>query len=110
MNTPGYDPVSMTGLVSGGCTLGLFTTGRGSLYGCSIAPVIKIASNTSMFERMRNDMDINAGVILEGQNISKVAEIIYATMIKVACGMKTASERNQIGAEEFVPWNPGETL
>jgi altronate hydrolase len=110
MNTPGYDPVSMTGLVAGGCVLGLFTTGRGSLYGCSIAPVIKIASNTTMYERMCDDMDINAGVILEGQTIGDVAEMIYSVSIRVANGNKTASEKNTMGLEEFVPWNPGETL
>lgn len=110
MNTPGYDPVSMTGLMAGGCVMGLFTTGRGSLYGCSIAPVIKIASNTVMFERMREDMDVNAGEILGGQPLEGVAADLFSKVLRVASGEKTASENNQIGSEEFVPWNPGETL
>jgi len=110
MNTPGYDPVSMTGLMSGGCVLGLFTTGRGSLYGCSIAPTIKIASNTMMFERLRADMDVDAGVLLEGQPIEEVAQGIYSATLRVAGGEMTASEINRMGTEEFVPWNNVETL
>ncbi|MCI0534065.1 MAG: altronate dehydratase family protein, partial [Verrucomicrobiales bacterium] len=66
MDTPGYDPVSMTGLVAGGCNLGVFTTGRGSVYGCKPAPCIKVATNTPLYNWMRDDMDINAGTILDG--------------------------------------------
>jgi altronate hydrolase len=110
MNTPGFDPVSMTGLIAGGCVMGLFTTGRGSLYGCSIAPVLKISTTTTLFEKMRDDIDINAGLLLEDTSMGAIAGTIYSATLATASGEKTASERNQIGLEEFVPWNPGETL
>jgi altronate hydrolase len=110
MDTPGYDPVSVTGLVAGGCQIIAFTTGRGSLYGCSIAPTIKISSNTSIFDKMKNDIDINAGKILEGIIMNEVGKEIYKYIIKIANGEKTKSEKNGIGWEEFVPWNTGETL
>jgi len=110
MDTPGYDPVSVTGLIAGGCQMIAFTTGRGSVYGCSIAPVIKITTNTGVFNRMRNDMDINAGKIVEGTNTLDVSREIYNFVIAVASGTKTGSELNGIGWEEFMPWQVGETL
>ena len=110
MDTPGYDPVSVTGLIAGGCQMIAFTTGRGSVYGCSIAPVIKITTNSEIFNHMRDDMDINAGKIIEGTNITDVSREIYNFVIGVASGEKTGSERNGIGWEEFVPWQVGETL
>lgn len=110
MDTPGYDPVSVTGLIAGGCQLIAFTTGRGSVYGCSIAPVIKITTNTDVFNRMNDDMDINAGKIIEGVNISNVSREIYNFVMEVAGGVKTKSEWNGMGWEEFVPWQVGETL
>lgn len=110
MDTPGYDPVSVTGLIAGGCQMIAFTTGRGSVYGCSIAPVIKITTNTDIFKRMNDDMDINAGKIIEGVNISDVSREIYNFVMDVAGGIKTKSEWNGMGWEEFVPWQVGETL
>jgi altronate hydrolase len=110
MDTPGFDPVSMTGIIAGGCNIGAFTTGCGSVYGCSIAPVIKISTNSEMYNRLEDDMDINAGSILENKTISDVGKEIYHALVRVANGEKTASEINGIGWEEFVPWPIGETL
>jgi altronate dehydratase len=111
MDTPGYDPVSMTGLVCGGCTIGCFTTGRGSVYGCKPAPCIKIATNTPMFERMQADMDLNAGTILDGtETLQQVGMRILEKIIAVAAGEKTKSELAGIGDEEFAPWMLGPTF
>jgi altronate dehydratase len=111
MDTPGYDPVSMTGLVCGGCNVGVFTTGRGSVYGCKPAPCIKIATNTPMYDRMRDDMDINAGTIIDGtETIEEVGRTIFEKIISVASGEKTKSELAGIGDEEFAPWMLGPTL
>ncbi len=111
MDTPGYDPVSMTGLVCGGCNIGCFTTGRGSVYGCKPAPCIKIATNTPMYERMRDDMDINAGTILDGtETLQQVGMRIFEKIVAVAGGEKTKSELAGIGDEEFAPWMLGPTF
>ena len=110
MNTPGFDPVSVTGLTAGGCNCIAFTTGRGSIYGCSIAPTIKIATNNYLFDAMKDDMDINAGKIIDGVDISTVGEEIVSKIISVASGEKSSSERNLIGWEEFVPWEIGAIL
>ncbi|MGV8108356.1 UxaA family hydrolase [Methanospirillum sp.] len=110
MNTPGFDPVSVTGLVAGGCNLVAFTTGRGSVYGCSIAPTIKIASNTELFESMIEDMDVNAGKILTTCSLDEVGREIYNLIIQVANGTKTCSETHGLGKEEFAPWQVGEVL
>jgi altronate hydrolase len=110
MDTPGLDPVSVTGIVAGGANIVVFTTGRGSCYGCKPAPTIKVATNTAIFERMREDMDINAGSILTGRSVEAVGEEIFETILKVASGEKTASEKLDLGDEEFVPWNIGPTL
>tara|TARA_B100001123_G_scaffold23818_1_gene25901 strand:+ start:1700 stop:3253 length:1554 start_codon:yes stop_codon:yes gene_type:complete len=108
MDTPGYDPISMTGLVAGGCNVGVFTTGRGSVYGCKPAPCIKVASNTALYQWMEEDMDINAGTIIDGtETISEVGMRIFEKIISVASGEKTKSELNGIGDEEFQPWFPG---
>jgi altronate dehydratase len=111
MDTPGYDPVSMTGLVCGGCNIGCFTTGRGSVYGCKPAPCIKIATNTAMYERMTDDMDINAGTILDGmETLEQVGMRIFEKIVAVAGGEKTKSEAAGIGDEEFAPWMLGPTF
>jgi altronate hydrolase len=105
MDTPGYDPVSMTGLMCGGCNVGVFTTGRGSVYGCKPMPCIKVATNTTLYEWMKDDMDLNAGTILDGtETIEEVGRRIYEEIIAVAGGKKTKSERLGIGDEEFAPW------
>ena len=111
MDTPGNDPVSMTGLVSGGCTIGAFTTGRGSVYGCKPAPCIKIASNTPMFRWLEDDMDLNAGTILDGsETVTEAGERIFEKILSVAGGEKTKSELAGLGDEEFAPWQLGPVL
>jgi altronate hydrolase len=110
MDTPGYDPVSMTGLVAGGCNVMVFTTGRGSVYGCKPSPSIKVATNTPLYEHMTDDMDINAGVILEGTPVEQVGRQIFEEILAVASGKKTKSEINGVGEEEFAPWQIGPTL
>lgn len=110
MDTPGHDPVSITGLVAGGANVVVFTTGRGSVLGCKPTPSIKIATNSPLFERMPDDMDINAGVILNGVSVADVGRQIFDKVISVASGEKTKSELNNIGDEEFVPWLIGAVL
>ncbi len=111
MDSPGYDPVSMTGLVAGGCNIAVFTTGRGSVYGCKPTPCIKVATNTPLFQWMEEDMDINAGTILEGkESIEQVGHRIFEKIIAVASGEKTKSEITGIGDEEFAPWQLGPTF
>src|SRR5438477_2626374 len=108
MDTPGYDPVSMTGLVCGGCNIGVFTTGRGSVYGCKPAPCIKVATNTPLYNWMQDDMDINAGTILDGSEaVQQVGLRIFDKILAVAGGEKTKSELAGIGDEEFAPWQIG---
>ena len=97
-------------MVAGGANVVVFTTGRGSCYGCKPAPSIKISSNTPMFERMSEDMDINAGTILEGRTIEEVGRDIFEEILAVASGKPTKSEQLGIGDDEFVPWTVGPTL
>jgi altronate hydrolase len=111
MDTPGYDPVSMTGLVCGGCNVGVFTTGRGSVYGCKPSPCIKVATNTPLYQHMEEDMDINAGTILDGtETVQQVGMRIFDKIVAVANGEKTKSELAGIGDEEFAPWILGPTF
>jgi len=110
MDTPGFDPPSVTGLVAGGANVMVFTTGRGSCYGLKPCPTIKVASNTPMFERMEGDMDINAGEILAGRPLADVGHEIFEKILAVASGEKTKSELHGYGDEEFVPWQIGPTL
>jgi len=110
MDTPGYDPVSLTGLVAGGCNLLTFTTGRGSVSGLKPAPCVKIATNTTMYERLKEDMDLNAGTILDGEPVDAVGARLFELLLEVAGGRTTAAERNGVGEEEFAPWQIGPTL
>jgi altronate hydrolase len=110
MDTPGYDPVGATGQVAGGCNLLVFTTGRGSCFGFKPAPSIKLASNSTMFNRMEEDMDVNAGKVLDGVPMHDVANELLDTMIEVASGKPSKSEAQGIGEEEFQPWNLGGIL
>ena len=111
MDTPGFDPVSMTGLVTGGCNVGVFTTGRGSVYGCKPAPCIKVATNTTLYQWMEEDMDLNAGTILDGtETVEEVGFRIFEKIIAVASGEKTKSELAGLGDEEFAPWILGPTF
>ncbi|MCV2394432.1 altronate dehydratase family protein [Actinotalea sp. M2MS4P-6] len=108
MDTPGYDPVSVTGIVAGGATVVVFTTGRGSVLGCKPAPSIKVATNSETFLRMREDMDLDAGRIVAGTaTLDEVGEEIFDLILDVASGRQTVSEELDLGADEFVPWQLG---
>ncbi|QDZ14186.1 UxaA family hydrolase [Humibacter ginsenosidimutans] len=108
MDTPGYDPVSVTGIIAGGATVICFTTGRGSVFGSKPAPSIKIATNTELFQRMGDDIDVNAGSIVDGSaSLDDVGNEIFELIIRVASGQRTASEDLGIGDQEFVPWTFG---
>jgi altronate hydrolase len=106
MDSPGYDPVSVTGKVAGGCNLVLFTTGRGSVFGFKPAPTIKICSNSATYQRMVDDMDLNAGRLLEGADAGDLAAELLDLVIATASGRPTKSEAQGVGEEEFVPWQP----
>jgi altronate hydrolase len=109
MNTPGYDPVSLTGLAAGGCNLIAFTTGRGSAIGFPTVPVLKISTNTTTGRRMKDNMDINAGVIADGDSsVESVGQEIFDTLLRVASGERTKAEI--LGHREFVPWRIGPVL
>jgi altronate hydrolase len=110
MDTPGYDPVSATGQVAGGANVLCFTTGRGSAYGCKPTPSIKIATNSDVFEKMIDDMDINGGDVLDGNSLEAKGQEIFETILKVASGEKTKSELLGYGDNEFVPWQIGATM
>jgi altronate hydrolase len=107
MDTPGMDDVSVTGLVAGGCNLMAFTTGRGSCLGFQPTPVLKIATNTELYERMSDDMDLNAGVVLDGTPVSVVGRAIFEELLAVASGKKTKSEQQGLGDHTFAPWALG---
>ncbi len=111
MDTPGYDPVGATGQVAGGANLVCFTTGRGSVFGMKPAPSIKLATNTPMYERMQDDMDVNCGTILSGEEtVQQAGERIFQLMLRVAGGERTKSEGFDFGAAEFAPWVLGATM
>ena len=111
MNSPGYDPASVTGQIAGGSNLVVFTTGRGSAFGSKPAPTIKVATNAELFRKMPDDMDINGGAIIsDGKTLEQVGAEIYAKFLAVASGEKTHSERQGLGDLEFVPWQIGATL
>jgi altronate dehydratase len=107
MDTPGNDPISATGQLAGGCNLIVFTTGRGSLYASNIAPCVKVASNNDLYARMGDDMDFNAGRILQGASLEKSADELLTQIIAVASGARTKSEQRGLPETEFVPWMPG---
>lgn len=110
MDTPGYDPVSATGQVAGGANMLCFTTGRGSAYGCKPVPSIKLATNTPMYERMVEDMDINCGDILSGVSVEEKGQQIFEEILAVASGKRTKSEELGYGDNEFVPWQIGAVM
>ena len=111
MDTPGYDPVSATGQVAGGANMICFTTGRGSVYGCKPSPSLKLATNTPMYERMEDDMDINCGEILDGSmSVQEAGEKIFRLILATASGEPSKSERHGFGADEFVPWQLGAVM
>ena len=111
MDTPGYDPVAATGQVAGGANLVAFTTGRGSVFGCKPSPSLKLATNTAMFRRMEEDMDINCGTILDGdESIAECGQKIFDLFLRTASGERTKSELFDFGAAEFAPWVIGATM
>jgi altronate hydrolase len=111
MDTPGYDPVAATGQVAGGANLVCFTTGRGSVFGCKPAPSIKLATNTPMYQRMADDMDVNCGTILDGEeSVQDCGQRIFEMMLRTASGERTKSEEFDFGAAEFAPWVLGATM
>jgi altronate hydrolase len=111
MDTPGYDPVSVTGQVAGGANIICFTTGRGSVFGCVPAPSIKLATNTPLFTRMPDDMDINCGGIADGtETVSHSGDQIFERILRVASGERTMSEAQGFGESEFAPWQIGAVM
>jgi altronate hydrolase len=110
MDTPGFDPVSATGQVAGGANVICFTTGRGSAYGCKPVPSLKLATNTTMYRRLEEDMDINCGAILDGEkSVQEMGEEIFEAILRSASGKRTKSELLGLGDHEFVPWPIGIT-
>jgi altronate hydrolase len=110
MDSPGYDPVSVTGQVAGGCNVVVFTTGRGSVFGFKPAPSIKVVTNSETYQRMDEDMDVNAGRILDGVPMQTVADELFDMVIAVASGQQSKSEAQGVGEAEFNPWSLGGTL
>lgn len=111
MDSPGYDPASVTGQIASGCNLVTFTTGRGSTFGSKPAPCLKVATNTDMYRQLSDDMDINAGTIVsDGDSVEQVGERIYQRLLEVASGSTTLSEGHGLGDNEFVPWQIGATM
>jgi altronate hydrolase len=111
MDTPGYDVVSMTGMIAGGANITCFTSGRGTVCGFKPIPTIKLASNTLMYRRMEKDMDFNCGTILEGETtISELGEAIFQLILETASGKKTKNENYGFGESEFVPWYIGAVM
>jgi altronate hydrolase len=111
MDSPGYDPASVTGQIAGGCQVVVFTTGRGSAFGSKPAPTIKVATNTTMYERMTDDMDVNAGDMLSGGvSLEEKGREIYEMILRVASGEASKSEAQGLGDYEFVPWQIGAVM
>ncbi len=111
MDTPGFDPVSATGQVAGGANMVCFTTGRGSAYGCKPSPSLKLATNTALFEKQEDDMDINCGTIIEGkESIADAGVRFFEMILKTASGEKSKSELWGYGDDEFAPWMLGATM
>jgi altronate hydrolase len=111
MDTPGYDPVSATGQVAGGANMICFTTGRGSVYGCKPSPSLKLATNTPLYEKMTDDMDINCGAILDGSmSVQEAGQKIFELVLETASGKPSRSEAHGFGADEFVPWYLGAVM
>ena len=111
MDSPGYDPASVTGQIAAGCNLVAFTTGRGSAFGSKPAPTIKVATNSGVYERMAEDMDVNAGEVLSGEtSLKEKGREIYDLLLRIASGEATKSEAQGLGDYEFVPWQIGAVM
>ena len=111
MDSPGYDPVSITGQVASGANIVCFTTGRGSVYGCKPAPSLKLATNSPMYQRMSDDMDVNCGEILDGSTtVQEKGEQIFQLILDTASGKPSKSEELGFGENEFTPWQLGAVM
>ena len=111
MDTPGYDPVSATGQVAGGANLICFTTGRGSAYGCAPSPSLKLATNSALWRKQEEDMDINCGEIIDGSStVAEMGQRIFELVLATASGGKSKSEGHGYGQNEFVPWQVGAVM
>jgi altronate hydrolase len=111
MDTPGYDPVSATGQVAGGANIICFTTGRGSVFGCKPAPSLKLATNTPLYRRMTDDMDIDCGPIAEAEaTVAEMGQKIFELVLATASGRPTKSEELGFGEDEFTPWVLGAVM
>ena len=111
MDTPGYDPVSATGQVAGGANLICFTTGRGSAYGCAPSPSLKFSTNTALWNRQADDIDLNCGTVIDGtESVDEAGERIFRLMLDAASGRATKSEQHGYGQNEFVPWQLGAVM
>ena len=111
MDTPGYDPVSVTGHVAGGANVVCFTTGRGSVYGCKPAPSLKLATNSRLYRHMEEDMDVNCGSVVDGtETVEQAGERIFRLVLETASGKKSKSESLGFGEDEFAPWVVGATM
>lgn len=111
MDTPGYDPVSVTGLVAGGANVVCFTTGRGSVFGCKPVPSLKLATNTPMYQRMTDDMDINCGLVADGEcSVEEMGQRVFRLILDTASGKQSKSEELGFGDEEFTPWQLGAVM
>ena len=111
MDSPGFDPASVTGQIASGCTIVCFTTGRGSAFGSKPSPTIKLGSNRRLFERMSDDIDIDCGGVLEGAiGVDDMGAQIFETILEVASGTPSKSEQQGLGDLEFVPWQIGATM
>jgi len=110
MDTPGYDPVSATGQAAGGAQIICFTTGRGSAFGCAGVPTIKLATNNALYERMRDDMDVNCGDLITGVPMTEISQRIFDAIIRYASGEKVRSEELGYGNDEFLPWQVGAVM
>ncbi len=111
MDSPGYDPVSATGQVASGANIICFTTGRGSCFGCKPVPSLKLATNTIMFNKMSEDMDMNCGTVIDGEEtLEQAGQRIFKLILKTASGHKSKSELNGYGDEEFTPWQIGAVM
>lgn len=111
MDAPGYDPVQVTGQIAGGANIVAFTTGRGSVFGSKPVPTAKLATNSTMYNHMSDDMDINCGTIIDGEeSLQECGQRIFEYLLRVASGEESASERQDFGASEFAPWILGAVI
>jgi len=111
MDTPGYDPVSATGQVAGGANMIVFTTGRGSAYGCAPSPSLKLSTNTALWTKQEEDIDLNCGEIADGTaSVDEIGAQLFRLMLETASGTKSKSERHGYGQSEFVPWYVGAVM